>query len=269
MYARIVGLLLMAYSLAPFFVTGLPIQNATNTTLDIWHPVLVNVTEQQWNNLTGIYNDLPGQQEMMEIVGSAIKRGRAMDCKPLKEKVICNRIQEFTRNEARLNETWDKVLKRLVSYLVFKQSLPEKADDAAFATVLDTIRGGNEIIAAPGALVGDNARILDALDAILDDICDGTWRSKVDSRLQEMVDIMEAGLRATMPPPYELKPTPPPCHCIVNHINGSVCIREASINWNDKEEDWDCNCLMVLCVAVPYKPPPQNPPETDEHRLEA
>lgn len=188
----------------------------------------------------------PEKREMLEIVYNAIARNRGSRCKPLKDDVVCEKIDWFTKKEIRDDETWDKVLTRLVSYQVIEQSLPEESDDAAFATVLDTIRGVNQIIAEPGSLIGDNGRVLDALDIILSDICGGTQSSKVDRRLQEMVDLIQAGIR-TQPPPYDVAPAPPVCRCISQPLNSTTCIEEAEMSWNSRKQDWVCRCFEARC----------------------
>ncbi|KAI2631076.1 Alpha/Beta hydrolase protein [Hypoxylon sp. NC1633] len=67
-----------------------------------------------------------GRDSMTEIVNNAIAKHRRMECRTLKDDVVCDRMKWFTEQEAREDETWNKVLTRLVSYQVFKQSLPEK-----------------------------------------------------------------------------------------------------------------------------------------------
>ncbi|KAI1393336.1 uncharacterized protein F4822DRAFT_423806 [Hypoxylon trugodes] len=234
---------LVSFFAVPLQASTWPIHavRGSNHTL---HNVAPDATQNQKISLAG--REL-GRDSMMEIVNNAMDKNRGMECRPLKEDLICDRIEWFTKKDKREDETWNGILTRLVSYQVFKQSLPEKADDIAFDTLLDTIRGGNEIIAAPGSLVGDNARILDALDVILDDICAETSKSKVDRRLQEMIDIVQSGLRDTEPPPYALLPMPAPCQCYIDSINSTICLREASINWNATAGEWTCHCFRVYC----------------------
>ncbi|OTB06224.1 hypothetical protein M426DRAFT_9715 [Hypoxylon sp. CI-4A] len=57
-----------------------------------------------WAGVNNTSTNTPGCNEMMEIVRNARSKGRGMDCKPLKDDVVCNRIENFIADESRGNE---------------------------------------------------------------------------------------------------------------------------------------------------------------------
>ncbi|KAI1213170.1 uncharacterized protein F4807DRAFT_471628 [Annulohypoxylon truncatum] len=237
--------LMMGMLTLPLLVSGSAIPTSSGVTRGLLsnnnntapHNVTLDTAEPQW-----IASD---RVQMLRIVINAIRKNRALGCKPIDPEDIYDRMERFTKKEIRGDETWARALTRLVQYKIFQQSIPGDADQATFATITATIRGLNDEISEPASLMGGFPRVLDALDPILNDICNQTESSKVDRRLQEIVDIVQVGLHTPLPPHQALSP-PPLCHCLVhgNSNNGTECPKAAIINWNpNRVGGWECLCV--------------------------
>ncbi|KAK8848604.1 hypothetical protein PGQ11_015084 [Apiospora arundinis] len=70
----------------------------------------------------------------------------------------------------------------------------QSLQDAFPDDVVDQVRSLHELATKGGALVGANARILDPLDIILDDIYVDMGRAKVPRRVQEIVHTILHGI---------------------------------------------------------------------------
>ncbi|KAK6837869.1 hypothetical protein PG989_001019 [Apiospora arundinis] len=127
------------------------------------------------------------------VLKNALKRNRAKKCEGVDSRgVFVERIHKFlayweTDDYATGNKTERDLLVRLDEYQsVYQTMVTQSLQDAFPDDVVDQVRRLHELATKGGALVGANARILDPLDIILDDICADTGRAKVPRRVQEL-----------------------------------------------------------------------------------
>ncbi|KAK8009621.1 hypothetical protein PG989_000554 [Apiospora arundinis] len=92
-------------------------------------------------------------------------------------------------------QTEKQILERLVVYqTVFLTTRAESEHNSFPDNIVDQIQSIGTFVRQPGALVGSDPRVLEALDIVLDDICADTGEAQVAPRIQQIADIVLRGL---------------------------------------------------------------------------
>ncbi|KAK8015986.1 hypothetical protein PG991_008874 [Apiospora marii] len=182
---------------------------------------------------------------------NCLSRNRARKCEGLKKAVFLERAHKFLsywRTEDWEHDTTNytdyDLLIRLVQYQDVHQALIAENERCPFAeNTVDLIRGAQARAKEAGALRSANARVLDALDVIYDDICADTKKTKVPSRVQEMTDIVLRGLSVNAEK-TPLTSNPSPCRCNKHKYPCGVI---ATVYWDAESAYWVCDCMTITC----------------------
>lgn len=179
-------------------------------------------------------------------------RNRAQKCDGLSDNVFVERALKFLSfwktedyPHESSNQTEVDLLIRLVEYQdVYQTLVTENDDHQRFPdNIVDLVRSARDRATEEWALLSSNARVLDALDVIYNDICGTTGKTKVPRRVQEITDIVLRGLaRNYENTPFDSKPEP--CVCAGHFPCGLI----ATQYWDPPIKDWRCRCLdEVTC----------------------
>ncbi|KAK8109145.1 hypothetical protein PG984_014946 [Apiospora sp. TS-2023a] len=195
------------------------------------------------------FPERPGSLDRMlkASLDNCLDRDRAQKCVGIEESVFLERAFKFLRYwktgdypHDSNNQTEKDLLIRLVEYQdVYQTLVTENEDSHRFPdNIVDLVRSAQDRATEEGAMRSTNARVLDALDIIYNDVCDNTKKSKVPRRVQEITDIIMKGLDRN----YDNTPfdsTPEPCVCAGTFPCGLV----ANQFWDPDIKMWTCTCL--------------------------
>ncbi|KAK7937357.1 uncharacterized protein PG986_014225 [Apiospora aurea] len=208
-----------------------------------------STVDAQVPDLTGI-PDPPGSWErtLLASLENCLSRNRAQKCEGLDEVVFVERAYKFLAywktedwEHDTNNQTDRDLLLRLIEYQDVQQTLASENenDRCPFPdNTVDLIRSARDRVAAEGILKSANARVLDALDVIYDDVCADTKKAKIPRRVQEMTDIVLRGLNVNAEN-IPFKSNPNPCICLGHYPCGLV-VRHY---WDPDISKWVCDCL--------------------------
>lgn len=194
---------------------------------------------------------IPEPEGLQDVVLTAslencLSRNRAQKCDGLDKDIFVQRARKFLsywRTEDWEHDTTDytdyDLLVRLVEYQDVHQAMVTESKRCPFAdNTVDLIRSARNRAMEAGALKSANARILDALDVIYDDICVDTKKTKVPPRVQEITDIVLRGLSVNAEKtPFTT--VPQPCVCGGHFPCGMI----AQQYWHAESGIWVCDCL--------------------------
>ncbi|KAK7960479.1 hypothetical protein PG996_011126 [Apiospora saccharicola] len=177
---------------------------------------------------------------------NCLSRNRARKCDGLAQDIFMERTLKFLSYwetpdypHDSTNQTEQDLLIRLVEYQDVYQTLVTESKDAKRFpdNIVDLVRSARDRAMEEGALLNANARVLDALDVIYDDICVTTNKAKVPRRVEEITDIVLRGLARN----YENTPfdsNPEPCVC-AGYFKCGVISQQY---WDPPIKDWQCRC---------------------------
>ncbi|KAK8121366.1 hypothetical protein PG999_005486 [Apiospora kogelbergensis] len=192
----------------------------------------------------------PSDMESMfiEVLQNALKRNRAKMCKGMDQgEPFLERMHKFlayweTDDYVMGNKTESDLLIRLVEYQsVYQTMVTQSRQDAFPDDIVDQVRSLHALATKASAFVGTNARLLDPLDIILNDVCADTGGAKVPRRVQEIVDVILHGLTYNAELGNAESP-PEECPCIGTHED-YPCGVTAKLFWLKETNMWHCHCL--------------------------
>ncbi|KAK6855581.1 hypothetical protein PG995_007732 [Apiospora arundinis] len=179
-------------------------------------------------------------------------RSKAQKCIGIEEDYILGRTWQFlnkwqtkTGVPGYDNQTQKQILERLVVYQCVYQSTKSEGYWTGFPDIVDQIQSLGVLVRESGVFRGSNARILEALDIVFDDICADTGEAQVPTRIQDLMDVVLRGLSVNpqLSAPADQSPLPD-CVC-QGHYPCGLRIRS---QWNDEASQWECICLReTLC----------------------
>lgn len=192
-----------------------------------------------------------GEMDLMflGVLKNALRRNRAKMCQGIDPKGhFLERIHQFlsyweTDDYSTGNKTERDLLVRLVEYQsVYQTMVTQSRQDAFPDDIVDQVRSLHDLATKGGALAGANARVLDPLDIILDDVCADTGRAKVPRRVQEIVDVILHGLEYNAEIGNSASP-PRDCKCVGTR-DDYPCGVTARAYWLEETAVWHCQCLQ-------------------------
>ncbi|KAK8015993.1 hypothetical protein PG991_008881 [Apiospora marii] len=218
-------------------------------------------------NVTATKNTEGSLQNMLNgSLHNCLSRNRAQKCDGLAEDVFIERTLKFLsfwKTEDYPHDSNDQtekdLLLRLVEYQdVYQTLVTENDDHQRFPdNIVDLVRSARDRATEKGVLLSSNARVLDALDVIYNDICGTTKESKVPRRVQEITDIVLRGLDRN----YENTPfvsKSEPCVCSGYYRCGII----STTYWDISIKDWQCDCNFVEDCSEEDGMPWYNSPES-------
>ncbi|KAK8022675.1 hypothetical protein PG993_013442 [Apiospora rasikravindrae] len=195
-----------------------------------------------------IISAIPPLHDQLELMLSAsldncLHHQRAEKCDGLDKVVFVERSNKFLNywktddyNHDGNNQTGRDLLIRLVEYQDVYQTLVTENEDQGPRfpdNIVDLVRSARDRATEEGALNSANARVLDALDVIYNDVCADTKKTKVPRRVQEITDIVLRGLVRN----YDKTPfdsTPDRCIC-AGHFPCGLAVEQY---WDIDTKDW-------------------------------
>lgn len=197
----------------------------------------------------------------------------AKECEHMEQAIVVNKTlaflgyyykPEYLHANPDSNITKD-ILTRLVEYHIIYNTVQSDTYQGLPSVdnfiIMDLIRGVHSLVGEEGSLTGTDPRVLNALDAIFNDVCTvvdengciGTsGSSQIPSHAQQMIEVVLRGLMvmadlAKPDRPVPWLPATEACECDSAHTGKPA---KARVFWDPNLTRWVCQCQITVVEYV-------------------